>query len=122
MTTWCGSPFQNTREYRDARIAEIDAIFEDLDDPEDLVAYRAKRKTLSNHLKAIQALFNFARPAIPIAQFSIIASDGRSHTTITFLCRRLFPPQTIDGNADVRGDIKVNAVRVSQNPRLPSES
>lgn len=63
--------FQNAREYRDAKIAEIDAMFEDLDEPEDLIAYRAKRKTLSNHLKAIQALFNFA------AKYTHLSDDGQ---------------------------------------------
>jgi integrase len=46
-------------------------MFEDLDKPEDLVAYRAKRKTLSNHLKAIQALFNFA------AKGGLLSADGQ---------------------------------------------
>jgi hypothetical protein len=53
--------FENARDYRDARLAEIEAAMEEDEDFDP----NGPRKTLSNHLKGLKALFNYAADNYP---------------------------------------------------------
>src|SRR5215472_12405999 len=53
--------FENARDYRDARLAEIEAVMEEDEDFDP----SGPRKTLSNHLKVLKALFNYAADNYP---------------------------------------------------------
>jgi hypothetical protein len=77
--------FENARDYRDARLAGIEAAMEEDED----FNPSGPRKTLSNHLKGLKALFNYAADNYP--------DDFRRRPALSAGCtRRLWAAQRQD--------------------------